>query len=64
MTEKDILEIIYTALRAHQDPRINDVTNEADGDVDQIVITTEDGPAQVWVLGSVSICETEPPLEY
>jgi hypothetical protein len=61
MTNKETLAIIHAALRAFQHEGIDDVTVESDGDEDQIILTTDDGERQVWVLSSEALLETDPP---
>ena len=65
MTNKKVLEIMSAALRAYQDERVNDVTREKDGDIDQLVLTMEgDEGLQVFVLDSDALRETEPPADF
>lgn len=63
MTKDEVFELIYHALQAFQHDKINDVTRESGETEDQIIITTEDGELQVFVLGADSLLETDPPLE-
>jgi len=56
-----VMEIVAAAIRSHQSPLLNDVTVESDGA--EVIITTDDGELQVWVLDLNSIIETDPPPE-
>lgn len=62
MTDRDVLELIYSALRRYKSDRVNDVTAEEGEDHDEIVLTTDDGKRlQTWVIYSDGIVETDSP---
>lgn len=62
MTNQDVIQLVYSALRQYDVPEINDVTVDHGADCDQVILTTDDGEyKQVWVIDGMDIFETDPP---
>lgn len=56
MTPADTLQVIYEALALARDTRIDDVTNDTDGEI--LLTTTEGDKKQAWIVSAASITET------
>jgi len=61
MTAKEVVDIIYQALRYANESRINDVSLEQSLEgTSQVVLTSDDGNnCQIWVLDESGILETD-----
>ena len=60
MTAPEVLDLIYQALRQFDDPAINDVSYDGDGDSSEIVLTVDDGKKKTdWVIRSRDVTEAE-----
>jgi len=60
MTSTQVAELIRFALSQSKDPRVDDVTQDSDGESRQVVLTTDDGTnKQVWVIDPTDFVETD-----
>jgi hypothetical protein len=60
MTSTQVAELIRFALSQSKDPRVDDVTQDSDGESRQIILTTDDGSnKQVWVIDPTDFVETD-----
>jgi hypothetical protein len=60
MTSTQVAELIRFALSQSKDPRVDDVTQDCDGDSRQVILTTDDGATkQVWVIDPTDFVETD-----
>jgi len=61
MKANDALEVIYRALRLANDKAINDVQMDSPG---ELVLTTDDGKYQAWVINAAQLTETTAAQDY
>jgi len=58
---EEALAVIYRALRVSDDKAINDVQMDSPG---ELVLTTDDGKYQAWVINAAQLTETTAAQDY